>query len=86
MRAEKTTLADHLQRIASEEDDGAPKTGRRYYYLALSYGYISPDMGSSDAAKRERAALWPAREGPGSSFSSNPTAPSRLLLPYPLSL
>src|SRR5262245_40683064 len=53
MRAEKTTLADHLERIASEEDGGAPKTGRRYYYLALSYGYISPDMGASDAAKRE---------------------------------
>lgn len=24
--------------------DGQPKTGRRFYYLALSYGYIQPDM------------------------------------------
>jgi hypothetical protein len=58
MRAEKTTLAEQLERIAHEEDTGAPKTGRRYYYLALSYGYISPDMGASDAAKKERDAAY----------------------------
>jgi hypothetical protein len=58
MRMEKTTLAEQLERIAHEEDDGEPKTGRRYYYLALSYGYITPDMGPSDAAKRERDAAY----------------------------
>src|SRR5262245_60110484 len=47
MRAEKTTLAEQLERIAHEEDNGEPKTGRRYYYLALSYRYITPDMGAS---------------------------------------
>jgi hypothetical protein len=58
MRAEKTTLADQLERIAREEDDGKPKTGRRYYYLALSYGYISPSMEATDAAKKEREAAY----------------------------
>ena len=58
MRAEKTTLADQLEELAHNEDGGAPKTGRRYYYLALSYGYIKPDMGASDAAKAERNAAY----------------------------
>jgi hypothetical protein len=47
-------LADRLVEIAERDDNGTPKTGRRYYYLALSHGYIRPDMGSSDAAKNER--------------------------------
>src|SRR5262245_17279721 len=57
-REAKQTLAGQLEQIAHNEDGGAPKTGRRYYYLALSYGYISPDMGASDAAKRERDAAY----------------------------
>ena len=32
-------LAERLLEIASGDDDGEPKTGRRFYYLALSYGY-----------------------------------------------
>ncbi len=47
-------LAEHLLEIAEEEDGGAPKTGRRFWYLALSHGYVLPDMGSSDEAKRSR--------------------------------
>src|SRR5262245_57468965 len=37
-------LGEHLLEIAERDDGGAPKTGRRYYYLALSHGYIEPDM------------------------------------------
>jgi len=58
MRAVRQTLADQLMGIARDGDGGKPKTGRRYYYLALSYGYISPDMGASDEAKAERAAAY----------------------------
>ena len=58
MRQAKQTLADQLERLAHSEDGGAPKTGRRYYYLALSYGYIRPDMGASDEAKQEREAAY----------------------------
>ena len=58
MRSEKETLAEHLLELASGEDGGEPKTGRRYYYLALSYGYIAPDMGASDAAKASREAAY----------------------------
>jgi hypothetical protein len=58
MRAKKTTLADQVEELARSGDGGQPKTGRRYYYLALSYGYISPDMGASDAAKAERDAAY----------------------------
>ena len=47
-------LAERLFKIAHEGDGGAPKTGRRFYYLALSHGYIQPDMGDSDAAKKSR--------------------------------
>jgi hypothetical protein len=34
------------------------KTGRRYYYLALSHGYIQPDMGDSEEAKKSRDAAY----------------------------
>jgi hypothetical protein len=44
--------------IAEQGDGGAPKTGRRFFYLALSYGYIQPDMGASDAAKKSRDAAY----------------------------
>jgi hypothetical protein len=58
MRDIKTTLAAQLEELADKEDGGAPKTGRRYYYLALSYRFIKPDMGASDAAKAERDAAY----------------------------
>jgi hypothetical protein len=58
MRAEKKTLAEQLKELARSEDDGKPKTGRRYYYLALSYGYISPRMGATDEEKKEREAAY----------------------------
>ena len=48
-------LAERLLEIAEQEDSGAPKTGRRFWYLALSHGYVSPHMGSSDEAKKSRA-------------------------------
>ena len=51
-------LAERLLEIASGDDDGEAKTGRRFYYLALSYGYLRPDMGSSDAAKKSREAAY----------------------------
>ena len=34
-RATTDELSKHLLEIADRDDDGAPKTGRRYYYLAL---------------------------------------------------
>ena len=40
MRSVKATLAKQLLELAYSADGGKPKTGRRYYYLALSYGYI----------------------------------------------
>jgi hypothetical protein len=33
-----------------------PKTGRGFWYLALSHGYVTPDMGASEAAKKSREA------------------------------
>jgi hypothetical protein len=51
-------LADRLLEIADRDDDGAPKTARRFYYLALSHGHIRPDMGASEAAKKERDAAY----------------------------
>ena len=51
-------LAEQLLELAETGDDGAPKTGRRFYYLALSHGYIRPDMGASDAAKKARDAAY----------------------------
>jgi hypothetical protein len=51
-------LAARLLEIAETGDDGESKTGRRFFYLALSYGYINPDMGASDAAKQSREAAY----------------------------
>ena len=51
-------LAERLLEIASGDDDGEPKTGRRFYYLALSYGYIKPDMGDTAEAKDSRDAAY----------------------------
>lgn len=47
-------LAQKLLELADTADGGDAKTGRRYYYLALSHGYIQPDMGATDAAKKSR--------------------------------
>jgi hypothetical protein len=52
----KDPLADHLIEIAGRDDDGEPKTGRRYYYLALSHGYIDVDMTDTLEGKKSRAA------------------------------
>jgi hypothetical protein len=35
-----------------------PKTGRRFFYVALSNGYVKPDMGYSDDAKESRDAAY----------------------------
>ena len=53
-RRVKDPLADHLLEIARRDDDGAPKTGRRYYYLALSHGYIDVDMTDTPEGKKSR--------------------------------
>lgn len=47
-------LGEKLVDLAYSADGGAPKTGRRYYYLCISHRYIQPDMGASKEAKRER--------------------------------
>jgi hypothetical protein len=54
----RAELAERLLDIAEVDDDGAPKTGRRFYYLALSHGYISLDMGASDEAAKSRKAAY----------------------------
>ena len=51
-------LGECLLEIAREEDGGNPKTGRRYYYLALSHGYVRPDMSDSPPAKASRDAAY----------------------------
>ena len=53
-------LATHLLEIAARDDDGAPKTGRRYYYLALSHGYIAVDMSDTPEGKRSRDRAYKA--------------------------
>jgi hypothetical protein len=35
-----------------------PKTGRRFYYLALSYGYVQPDMSDTPEGKKSRDAAY----------------------------
>jgi hypothetical protein len=57
-REEKAELGERLREIAERDDDGKPKTGRRYYYLALSHGYISPDMSDTEAGKKSRDAAY----------------------------
>ena len=44
-----------------DKDDNliiTPKTGRRFYYLALSHGYINPDMRDTEKAKKSRDAAY----------------------------
>ena len=40
----KSELGERLLELAHVADGGAPKTARRFYYLALLHGYIRPDM------------------------------------------
>jgi hypothetical protein len=47
-------LAERLLEIAERDDGGEPKTGRRYYYLALSHGYVQPDMSDSPFGRKSR--------------------------------
>jgi hypothetical protein len=49
-------LAKCLIEIA--RSDGEPKTGRRYYYLALSHGYIRPDMSATDEGGKSRNSAY----------------------------
>jgi hypothetical protein len=58
--ASRADLAKSLLLSAKRDDGGKPKTGRRYYYLAISHGYISPDMSDSRAGKRSRDAAYDA--------------------------
>lgn len=51
-------LADRLVDIANAGDGGAAKTGRRFYYLALSYGYIKPDMSATKEGRASRLAAY----------------------------
>jgi hypothetical protein len=54
----RAELAEKLTEIADRDDDGQPKTGRRYYYLALSHGHIQPDMGGGEGARKSRDAAY----------------------------
>lgn len=51
-------LAARLVELARKADGGKPKTGRRFYYLALSYGYILPDMSATVEGKKSRDAAY----------------------------
>lgn len=51
-------LAEELVRVSDEGDDGKSKTGRRFFYLALSYGLIRPSMDDTPAAKKSRDAAY----------------------------
>lgn len=51
-------LADKLITIARDTDGGAAKTGRRFYYLALSYGAIQPDMSATPEGRKSRQAAY----------------------------
>jgi hypothetical protein len=51
----RAELGWRLVEIAGDDDDdGQPKTGRRFYYLALSHGFIVVDMSDSPEGKRSR--------------------------------
>jgi hypothetical protein len=54
----KAELGEHLLELAEQEDGGEPKTGRRLYYLALSHGFIQPDMGATREGKASRDAAY----------------------------
>ena len=51
-------LANRLVTIANDADGGDAKTGRRFYYLALSYGYINPDMSATVEGRKSRQAAY----------------------------
>jgi hypothetical protein len=51
-------LGEKLIEISQEADGGKSKTGRRFYYIALSYGYINPDMSATDEGARSRDAAY----------------------------
>jgi hypothetical protein len=53
----RAELAERLIEIA-EDDGGEPKTGRRFYYLAISYGYVQPDMSATEQGKDSRDAAY----------------------------
>jgi hypothetical protein len=51
-------LTLRLLSIAQHDDDGVPKTGRRFYYLALSHGYIVVDMSDTEKGKKSRDSAY----------------------------
>jgi hypothetical protein len=55
-RLSNAELGARLVEIADEEDGGEAKTGRRFYYLALSHGYIRPDMSATREGVKSRLA------------------------------
>jgi hypothetical protein len=54
----RAELGRKLVEIAEEGDRGQPKTGRRFYYLALSHGYVRPDMSATDEGKKSRDSAY----------------------------
>jgi hypothetical protein len=52
----RAELGEQLVEIANNDDDGQPKTGRRFYYLALSYRHIVVDMSDTPEGKKSRDA------------------------------
>jgi hypothetical protein len=50
----RAELGRKLVEISQTDDDGQPKTGRRFYYLALSHGYIRVDMSDTPEGKKSR--------------------------------
>jgi hypothetical protein len=58
-RSEKElSNAELAVKLVELADSRNPRTGRQFYYLALSHGYINPDMGASATAKGERDAAY----------------------------
>jgi hypothetical protein len=57
-RARRIELADQLLGLAETADGGDPKTGRRFFYLALSHGIIAPSMEATVEARKERDAAY----------------------------
>jgi hypothetical protein len=54
----RAELGERLIEIAERDDGGEPKTGRRFYYLAISYGYVQPDMSATEEGKKSRDAAY----------------------------
>jgi hypothetical protein len=51
-------LGERLLHIAETGDNGNPKTGRRFYYIALSLGYINPDMSATEEGRKSREGAY----------------------------